>query len=130
MALNIPEIASAATDTAWSLGITAMTAAVLQTGRTTTVDHEEDTEALTWDSETSLDALIYDVKQSESESDERSTPAIGWTATALIRVADLTADSASDPTHESRLVAGGNTWEVTGVAKVPTAPILILSLRR
>ncbi len=128
--MNIPAIAASAVDTAWSLGATALTASTLQSGKTSVVDTDEDTETLTWDKETDLDALVYNVKQGESEDDERNTPAIGWTAKALIRVADLTADSAPDPTHESRLVAGADTWEVTGVEKVPTSPIIILTLRR
>lgn len=130
MALNIPAIAAAGVDTAWTLAATALTAATLQTGRTATMDIEENTETLAWDSETALDALIYDVKKGESEDDERSTPAIGWSGKAIVRVSDLTADGADDPTQESRLVAGSDTWDITKVTKVPTAPIILLDLRR
>lgn len=128
--MNIPALAAAAVDTAWALGATALRACTLQTGRTTEVDTATDTEELTWESETSLDALIYEVTLKEGDEDVRATPGIGWTAKAMIRVSDLTADSAADPTIESRLVEGDLTWQVTAVTKVPTAPIIILDISR
>lgn len=129
--IEISTLVGSALETAWSLAAEALTACTLKVGPTTAIVMETEVETTTWQSETTLDALIFGEKQAEespSNRDDRGARSVGWEARAILRASDL--PSGIEPRHDSVLVAGATLWHVSEVEKIPTNAIFILKLQR
>lgn len=128
MALDIPGIAQAGVNQAWTIAASALTACTLRTGPTAALDTATDAEVITWTDETSLDAVLYSIEQIEQDgSSGEQGPDIAWTGKALIRATDAAGVTID---HKSQLNDGTNEWLVSRIETPPGSAIVILHLHR